>query len=77
MNLQVISVMVLVSLALVVLISFLAAGPRRTRKSRYRPGEAWDYAPVWWSANPDGAPRMPVEHGEHVAGTGGGADGGW
>lgn len=21
---------------------------------RYRPGQEWDYPPVWWSANPEG-----------------------
>ncbi|HTK64351.1 MAG TPA: hypothetical protein VL595_18315 [Pseudonocardia sp.] len=74
--LQTVLVFVLVPLGLFVVISLLAAGRRRQRPSRYRPGEPWRHEPVWWTANPAGAP-LPEEP-EHVASAGkGGAEGGW
>jgi hypothetical protein len=70
----------LVPLGLYLLISLLAAGRGLARRPRYRPGEAWRYPPVWWSANPEGA-GLP-EAGEHepaeLAGASrGGAHGSW
>jgi len=74
--LQTVLVFVLVPLVLYGLISLLAAGRRRQRPSRYRPGEPWRHDPVWWTANPVGAPvRAPVEHVGNA--TKGGAEGGW
>ena len=76
--LQTVLVLVLLPLALYVVIALLAAGRKRSRRTRYRPGDSWDHAPVWWSANPAGARQaVPAEHGEHAGGARGGADGGW
>ncbi len=73
---QTVLVYVLVPLLSCVLISLLAAGRRRSRRPRprYRPGEAWPHAPVWWSANPDGV-RLPdsAEPADSVLGSRGGA----
>jgi hypothetical protein len=69
-------VFVLVPLGLFLLISLLAAGRRRQRPSRYRPGEPWRHEPVWWAANPAGAPvQDQVEDAANAAK--GGAEGGW
>lgn len=74
--LQTVLFFVLIPLGLFLLISLLAAGRRRQRPSRYRPGEPWRHEPVWWTANPVGAPTQ--EQTEYVAGaTKGGAEGGW
>ncbi|MFF5992231.1 aa3-type cytochrome oxidase subunit CtaJ [Prauserella flavalba] len=35
-----------------------ALGTLRSRfagRPRYRPGQAWEFPPMWWSANPAGA----------------------
>lgn len=64
-------------LGLVTLRSKFAGG------SRYRPGQEWDFAPVWWTANPKGV-GSARGHGGYgaeadTAGTGvrGGASGSW
>lgn len=53
---QVVLLLVLPSLAVYALVALLAAGRRRTRRTRYRPGDSWNHEPVWWSADPAGAP---------------------
>lgn len=74
--LQTVLLYVLVPLGIFLLISLLAVGRRRKLRPRYRPGEPWRHEPVWWTANPAGAP-LP-EQPEHAASAAkGGADGGW
>ena len=74
--LQTVLVFVLVPLGLFLAVSLLAAGRRRQRPTRYRPGEAWRHEPVWWTANPAGAPL--AEHDEPLTSAAkGGAEGGW
>ena len=74
--LQTVLVFVLVPLGLYVVVSLLAAGRRRQRPTRYRPGEPWRHEPVWWTANPAGAPIR--EHTEPMTSAAkGGAEGGW
>ncbi|WP_216216124.1 aa3-type cytochrome oxidase subunit CtaJ [Amycolatopsis aidingensis] len=58
-------------------------------KPRYRPGQPWEYPPLWWSANPEGvgdvrvhtvsAEGEPVEPAERPARSTvrGGARGNW
>ncbi|NKQ56789.1 hypothetical protein HFP15_28350 [Amycolatopsis sp. K13G38] len=59
--------------ALVTLRSKFAATPR------YRPGQPWEYPPMWWSGNPAGVgAHRPVSSGEAASGTAaGGARGSW
>jgi len=40
------------------LVALLLVGPGRGHRPRYRPGEAWDYEPVWYvpQARPGAAP---------------------
>ena len=47
-------VFALIPLAIYGVITLLTVRPKATRIPRYRPGQEWGYAPVWWSANPAG-----------------------
>ena len=47
-------VFALIPLALYGVIMLLTLRPKATRIPRYRPGQEWGYAPVWWNANPAG-----------------------
>jgi len=47
-------VFALIPLAIYGVITLLTLRPKATRIVRYRPGQEWGYAPVWWSANPGG-----------------------
>jgi hypothetical protein len=35
-------------------VALLTLRDRFAKPQRYRPGQAWDHPPVWWSANPAG-----------------------
>jgi hypothetical protein len=35
-------------------VALLTLRDRAKKSPRYRPGQDWEYAPVWWSANPAG-----------------------
>ncbi|MGM1057873.1 aa3-type cytochrome oxidase subunit CtaJ [Saccharothrix sp. Mg75] len=47
-------VFALIPLAIYGVITLLTLRPKATRIQRYRPGQEWGYAPVWWTANPAG-----------------------
>jgi hypothetical protein len=51
---------VIVVLALLI---FLPAG--RAKRPRYKPGQPWEHAPVWYEPHPDHAPA--AGHGETLA----------
>ena len=67
-GLPVVGVFLFVILALV--------GPKQAKRKRYRVGEAWDYEPLWWTANPEGA-HLPAAHARSATGERGGARGSW
>lgn len=47
-------------------------------KPRYRPGQPWDYPPVWWSANPEGLGEVYVDGRQNAPSkVRGGARGNW
>jgi len=77
--LQTIGVYVLIPLALYGVISLFTLWSRIARAPRYRPGQEWNFDPVWWTGNPDGVgvvARTPG--GESTASTArGGARGNW
>lgn len=75
-TLQVILVLVGGPVVLYGLIVLLVLAPRMTRRPRYRVGQPWPYQPLWWTANPVGAP-LPAADGHDVAGERGGARGNW
>jgi hypothetical protein len=66
-----------------VLIVLLVAGPKLSRRPRYRVGQPWPYEPLFWTANPEGAHLPADEHpaDEHPAAVAraerGGARGNW
>jgi hypothetical protein len=69
---------VVLPLALFLFISLLAAGRGLARRPRYRVGQPWNYPPIWWSANPEGAGLTDVvEHGDAARTSRGGAHGSW
>lgn len=47
-------VYVLIPAGVLAVLALLTVAPHRSRRPRYRSGQPWEYAPVWWSANPDG-----------------------
>lgn len=76
--LQTILLYVCVPLGLYLVIALLAAGRGLVRRPRYRPGEPWNYPPVWWTANPKGAELPEVTEHEYAQGASrGGAHGNW
>ncbi len=72
-------VFALIPLAIYGVITLLTLRPKATRIVRYRPGQEWNYAPVWWSANPGGL--SADRHAEATSSSGptarGGARGNW
>jgi hypothetical protein len=60
------------SVALYLGITLLVVAPRMARRPRYRVGQPWPHAPMWWTANPQGAPLPAAGHSSgHTAGRGG------
>jgi hypothetical protein len=47
---QTICVYVLIPAAIYGVIALLSLVSKRSRTPRYKPGQAWSYDPVWWSA---------------------------
>lgn len=43
-----------IPLAIYGVIALLTLRGKFARTPRYRPGQSWDYPPVWWTANPEG-----------------------
>jgi hypothetical protein len=61
---------------IVLLVCLAVFGPKQAKRKRHRVGEAWDYEPLWWTANPEGA-HLPAAHTGVVGGERGGARGSW
>jgi hypothetical protein len=61
------------------LVALLTLRGKSVRSPRYRPGQPWDYAPVWWTANPAGADAsaVPTGGGKARRTAKGGARGSW
>jgi len=60
--------------ALITLRSKFAGTPR------YRPGQPWEYPPLWWSGNPEGigaGHAQDAETGDKAGVAAGGARGSW
>jgi hypothetical protein len=63
-------------------IALLVVAPRMARRPRYRVGQPWPHAPMWWTANPEGAhlpeaDRRPAAAGARAGAERGGARGTW
>jgi len=73
--LQAVLFLVVAPVLLYVLVAIAAAGPRVSRRPRYRVGQPWTFPPLWWTANPEGA-QLP-EPASQRTGERGGARGSW
>ncbi|WP_075739709.1 MULTISPECIES: hypothetical protein [Actinoalloteichus] len=51
---ETILVFVLIPLVVYGVVMMLTLRQKAARAARYRPGQEWDYRPVWWTANPAG-----------------------
>jgi hypothetical protein len=76
---ETILVLVFGPLAIMGVLAVLTLWPKFARTPRYRPGQEWNYPPVWWTAEPEaaGSSRSPaaLEGTAHTAR--GGAHGSW
>jgi hypothetical protein len=73
-----------IPLAIYGVVALLTLRDRATKAPRYRPGQAWDYPPVWWTGNPAGIgdqagfAAAPTQSGSAAKRTAkGGARGSW
>ena len=64
------------TLGIVLLVVLAVVGRKRAKAPRPRVGQAWGYAPLWWTANPEGA-HLPAATQRSAGGERGGARGGW
>lgn len=80
-GLQTVLIFVGIPLAIIVVVSLLAAAPSMARGPRYRPGLGWWAAPVWFNGpdEPDSAIRAAESRSadQIAAGSGGGASARW
>lgn len=51
---QTVLIFVAIPLGIYALVALLTLRDKVVRAPRYRPGQGWDYPPVWWTANPAG-----------------------
>ena len=51
---QTVFVFVVIPLVIYGVIALLTLWPKFTKSSRYRPGQEWNFEPVWWTGNPAG-----------------------
>ncbi|HEU5471178.1 MAG TPA: hypothetical protein VFV67_11040 [Actinophytocola sp.] len=73
-------VFVAIPTAIYVAVALLTLPDRQSRAPRYRPGQPWDYPPVWWTANPaglHGGPGAPATGAARRGTAKGGARGSW
>jgi hypothetical protein len=64
------------AVAFYLLLAALLTLPGRSRRPRYRVGQPWPFAPLWWTANPEGA-HLPAPEERATRGERGGARGTW
>jgi hypothetical protein len=67
-------------LAIFLLLAALIFLPGGHKRPRYRPGQPWDHAPVWYEPHPTGdhgSAHAALESGAPAAGPRGGARGTW
>jgi hypothetical protein len=79
---QTILVFAAIPLAIYGLVALLTMRDRVAKAPRYRPGQAWDHPPVWWTANPAGVGDHAGPTAASTSGAGkptakGGARGSW
>lgn len=50
-------------LAIIVVLALLIFVPGGRKRARYKSGQPWEHAPIWYEPHPDG----PAGHGSHAA----------
>ena len=79
--LQTIGVYALIPLALYGVVALFTLWPKIARGPRYRPGQEWNYEPLWWTGDHDGVELLTArsaETGAPAASTArGGCRGSW
>lgn len=69
-------VFAVIPLAIYGLIALVTLRKKFVSAPRYRPGQEWDYPPVWWTANPEGLTgRGETREQAHDPAAGEGSDG--
>ena len=58
-----------IPLAIILVMALLIFVPGGRKRSRYKSGQPWEHAPIWYEPHPDG----PAGHGAHAALTAGSA----
>jgi hypothetical protein len=53
-----------IPLAIILLLALLVFVPGGRKRPRYKSGQPWDHAPIWYEPHPDGA---AADHGSHAA----------
>lgn len=78
-SLEIVLVLAGVPLGIMALLGLLTMRSSFARQRRYRPGDAWNYPAVLWTAHPDALrDGGPAHHGrEGSGGARGGARGNW
>lgn len=76
---QTLLIYAVIPLAIYGLVALLTLRDKGARAPRYRPGQPWEYAAVWWTANPAGADAsaVPTGGGKPRPTAKGGARGSW
>jgi hypothetical protein len=79
--LQTILVLAVIPLGIYAFVALLTLRGKAGKPARYRPGQEWDYEPVWWTANPAGVgaghARRHAQSDPAARGGKGGASGSW
>lgn len=76
--LEVVLVFAGIPLAILGALALLTFLPEIGRRPRYRPGQEWNHAPVWWAADPRTVrPHASASRSAEVNGERGGARGSW
>lgn len=79
--LQTIGVYALIPAAVYGVLSLFTLWPKIARGPRYRPGQEWNYEPMWWIGNPDGVGQLATHRADEAAPAAstarGGARGSW
>jgi hypothetical protein len=78
-------VYVLIPVGALAVLALITMAPRLGKRPRYRSGQPWEHAPVWWSANPEGVgtahhssvPQLTAGSSDPASTVGGGARGTW
>lgn len=78
-------VYVLIPVGALVVLALVTMAPGLGQRPRYRSGQPWEHAPVWWSANPEGVGtshhtgvrQLTTGAAQEASALGGGARGTW